>query len=362
MQVIVKQENLSKALNTVSRVANGRVSLPILSNIFIRAEKGKLLLSATNMDIAISQNIGADVKKEGIVVIPSKLITEFVSNLPKTNIEMRLHDKKLNIEAGNYKSAINTIDPEDFPEIPEIKGAEKITVKTDIFKRSVIQTAPVCSIDVTRPILTGVYIYNLDGEIYFVATDGYRLAEKKVMKSKTKIQIIVPASSLLNVNQSITDDLENIEILFNEEQISFNLGNTEITSKLINGKYIDYRGLVPTETENKAIIDRIEFLRVVKIAELFARENSGSVIVKNDSEKAIIDVRSITSEFGENNATVDAEITGNGDIVLNAKFLIEALNDINADKVHFCFSGKLMPSLITSDKGDYRHIIMPVKS
>lgn len=362
MQVVVKQENLSKALNTVSRVANSRASLPILSNIFIKAKKGNLLLSATNMDIAISQNIGADVKKEGVVVIPAKLITEFVSNLPKTNIEIKLHGKKLSIESGNYKSVINTIDPEDFPEIPEIKDAKKIIIKTDIFKKSVIQTAPVCSVDVTRPILTGVYIYNLDGDIYFTATDGYRLAEKKVMKSKEKIQVIVPASSLLNVNQSITDELENIEVLFNDEQISFNLGNIEITSKLVNGKYIDYRGLIPTNTENKAIVDKTEFLRVVKIAELFARDNSGSVVIKNNNKKAVIDVKSIASEFGENNATVDADTTGDGDIVLNAKFLMEALNNIDADKVHFSFNGKLMPSLITDNKGDYMHIIMPVKS
>lgn len=362
MKIIVKQENLSKALNTVSRIASSKVSLPILNNIFIKAEKGKILLSATNMDIAISQSIGADVKKEGVVVVPAKLITEFVANLPKTNINLELHNKKLNIESGNYKSTINTIDPEDFPEIPEIKEANKLIIKTELFKKSVTQTAPVCSVDVTRPILTGVYIYNLDNEIYFVATDGYRLAEKKVMKSKEKIQIIVPANSLLNVNQSIDDNLENIEILFNDEQISFNLGNIEITSKLINGKYIDYRGLIPIETENKAIIDKTEFLRVVKIAELFARENSGSVIVKNDSKKSIIDVRSIASEFGDNNAIIEAETVGDGDIVLNAKFLIEALNNINTDKISFCFNGKLMPSLITGDKDDYRHIIMPVKS
>jgi DNA polymerase-3 subunit beta len=363
MKLSITQENLAKALNTVSRVATGRVNLPILNNIMLRGENNRLILSATNMDIAITQNIGAKIEKEGTAIIPAKLITEFISNLPKTNIDLELVDQKLHIKSGNYNSIINTVPADDFPEIPEIKKAVKISFQTDILKEAVGQTAPICSSDVTRPTLTGVYIYNNKDKITFVATDGYRLVEKTTIKTKVDIKAIVPSSTLLNVAQIVTDDSEEIDVLINDEQISFNFNNTEITSRLIPGNFINYIGLIPKNSDNNFTIDRSEFLRVIKISELFARESAGSITIKTNGKKNHISINSIASEFGENSSEVDADVTGTSDITLNAKYLLEALNNINIEKVQFSFSSKIAPSLLTGvDFGGYKHIIMPIKS
>jgi DNA polymerase-3 subunit beta len=363
MKISVTQENLSKALTTVSRLANSRVSLPILNNIFLRAESNRLTLSSTNMDIAIIQNIGAKVEKEGVAVIPAKLITDFVSNLPKTNVDIELVDDKLYIQSGNYKSIINTINADDFPEIPEIKKATKISIDSKILKRAIAQTAPICSVDVTRPILTGIYFYTEKDQIFLVATDGYRLAEKKIMADKQELKAIVPASALLNVNQSLTDDMEDINILISSEQISFNLGNIEITSRLIAGNFINYQGLIPTKTECEIVVDKSEFVRIVKISELFARESADSITLKADKEKQLVTIKSVASELGENSSEIEADISSDGEITLNAKYLLEALNDLDSEKVWFGFSGKLAPALIKGvEVDDYQHIIMPIKS
>ena len=217
--------------------------------------------------------------------------------------------------------------------------------------------------DTTRPILTGLFFHTFEGNLYITATDGYRLAERKILPQEGEINAIIPSSTINDVMRVITEDISDIEIKINEEQISFQIGTTVITSRLIDGKFINYRDLIPKRAENSAILDRSEFLRIVKISELFARESAGSIIIKTDSKKQLLKINSITSEVGENSSEIDGEIVGDNIITLNSKYLIDALNVINSDKVKFSFSGKLAPSLLTTEKNlDYKHIIMPVKS
>lgn len=363
MKLIITQENFKKALTTVSRVATNKVNLPILNNLLLYTDANRLILNSTNMDIAILENINAKIEKDGKIVVPARLLTEFITNLPKVNINLELVNSKLKIEAGNYKSVINTINPKDFPEIPEIKKSKKITLTTKDFKDIVSQTTTVTSNDASRPILTGVYMYIDNGKLYFVATDGYRLAEKQISDINDSVKAIIPASALNIVNQSIQDDLKNIDILINEDQISFILGNTEVTSRLISGSFINYKGLIPSKTTNRFAISREDFLRTVKISELFARETAGVITIKTNEKKKHITIQSIASEFGENTSELEAEVQGVAEISLNAKYLMEALNCLDSDNIRFNFDGKLAPILLEGvEDRSYKHIIMPTKS
>lgn len=364
MKLTITQENFKKALTTVSRVAANKTNLPILNNLLIYTDANRLILNSTNMDIAVSENISAKIEKDGKVVIPAKLITEFITNLPKININLELINSKLNIQAGNYKSIINTINPRDFPEIPRIKKAEKITLNIKDFKNIVSQTTNITSNDISRQILTGVYIYTDGDNLYFVATDGYRLAEKQINNIKnSNIKAIIPASTLNIVNQSISDDLDSLSILINNDQISFILGNIEITSRLISGSFIDYKGLIPSKNENYFTVSKDEFLRTVKISELFARETAGVITIKINEKKKNIIVQSIASEFGENTSELEVDVIGVAEISLNAKYLIEALNCLNSENIKFSFNGKLAPILLEGiEDSNYKHIIMPTKS
>jgi len=362
MKITVTQENLVKALNTVSRVASSRTTLPILNNILLRTDNGQLSLTTTNLELFIVDNINAKITKDGVVTIPACLITEFVNNLPKTNIDLKLDGDKLKISAGHYNSIINTTTPDDFPNPPENKINSKFEIDSVIFKGAANQTVFAASGDTTRPVLTGVYLHTHEGNLYMTTTDGYRLAECRLMEQKENINSIIPITTVNEVVRVISDETKKIIIGISDDQIVFEIGSVKITSRLIDGKFIDYRQLIPGKTKNSASLDRSNFTQAVKIAELFARESAESIIIKTNSEKQLLQINSITSEFGENKGVVEGKISGDESITLNAKYLLNALNVIDGDVVKIGFSSKLLPVLVTGENDNYKHIIMPVKS
>jgi DNA polymerase-3 subunit beta len=363
MKVTLTQENLARALSIVSRIASSRTTLPILSNVLVKTEDNQLVLAATNLETAITEKIPAKVDRDGIITAPAKLVTEFIANLPRTNVEINASDNKMTIVAGNYRSIVNTVAADDFPALPDPKVNISIKIPTDVFKKAIAGTTLVASSDTTRPILTGVYMHTLDGNLYMAATDGYRLAEKQLLPLDRDVSAIVPASTLNDVARIINDDIDEISVNFSDDQISFVVGDATVTSRLIDGNFINYRQLIPTKTEVIATLDRGEFIRITKISELFSRESAGSITLKVDPDKSTLSIHSITSELGENDSEAEATVEGKGDITLNSKFLLDALNQIDGDNVKFQFSGKLAPALLTAEGDDtYKHIIMPVKS
>jgi len=361
MKITVTQENLNRALNIVGRIATSRASLPILSNILLRTDNGRLIVAATNLEVAITETIGAKIDDEGSITVPARLITDFVGNLPHTQVVIETDNEKVKISAGTYSSTINATLADDFPALPEIQATTSFEIKAEELKDAINETALVASSDTTRPILTGVYVYSFENALYFAATDGYRLAEKRVIDFKEEVSVIVPASTLADVVRILSTE-EKVKIELGDEQISFVIGDVTITSRLIDGKFIDYRQLIPSKTEFSASCDHNEFVRITKVAELFARESAGSVILKTDQTKNEISIESITSQIGENNSSIEAEVKGDGTVTLNSKFLLDALGVIKGDKINVHFSGKLAPILLTGDNDDYKHIIMPVKS
>lgn len=365
MKIEVKQEKLNKALAAVSRVASTRGQMPILADILLRTENGKLTIAATDLEVAITETISAKIIEEGSAAIPARIFTEFVGNLPKIPVSIESEDQKTKISAGGFSSTINGGDADEFPALPEVNEAKEISIPAAELRESINGVAPVASNDSTRPILTGIYFYSTEDEIVMTATDGYRLAEKKISaKTGEEISAIIPASTLSEVSRLIGDGNGEVKIKLNDEQIGFTIGEISMTSRLIDGKFIDYKQLIPSETEFSLSVERSEFVRVVRVAGIFANNSAGSVLMKVSSEKQEIEVSALASELGENSSAVDAEISGEGDgqVVLNSKFLLDALNFVSGDKVNIKFSGKLSPVLLTGKKDNYNHIIMPVKS
>lgn len=363
MKIKVTQENLSRALSIVSRTASTRTTLPILSNVLIRAIDNQLILSSTNLEVSTTQKVSASIQEEGVVTVPARLITDFVSNLPKTNIEITVSSNKMSIVADGYRSNINTTSADDFPIMPEPETKNEISILAGIFKKAILNTAPIASSDNTRPILTGVYMYSSEGNLYMAATDGYRLAEKQVIETKKQISAIIPASTLNDINRVLIEDSEVVNIGVSDDQITINIGDTTINSRLIEGKFIDYKQLIPTNTQIEATVSQPELLRITKISELFARDSAGSITIDINSNKSTLSVHSITSEIGDNTAEVEAITKGEGLITLNSKFLLDAINQIDSNEIKLQFNGKLAPVLITTDNDStYKHIIMPVKS
>lgn len=366
MKIKVTQEKLSRALNNVSRIAIGKVTLPILNNVLIRVDNKKVSLITTNLDMAVVDFLPVSSSEDGVVTVPAKLLAEFVSNLPKgETIEISSDDTKVVITSGKYSSTINGATADDFPELPEIdeKSAVTYQIGVDEFKASVGQVVIASSNDLTRPALTGVYFNTDNNCLAIAATDGYRLAEKKLIdKVESEVKAIVPASSLHEVLRSISDDIETIDISFNEDLVRFRLGEVEIVSKLIDSSFPDYQKLIPKDSNIKVSLSRDELTRVTKLAALFARSVGGSIVCET-IEPDTFSVKSIANEFGENDSQIEATVDKAGKVNLNSRFLLDALNALEEPEITLEFSDHVAPILLTNKKSNkYTHIIMPLNS
>ena len=367
MEVTVTQENLSFALSSVSRIASSKAGLPILSNILLRTDGSRLLVAATNLEVASSHHIGAKVTKPGSITIPARLISDFVQNLPREQITLQVKDNKLHIKAAHSSSKINGVPDDEFPELPTIYTNQAVpnTITSYVFKHDFRQTIIADSSDSTRPILTGVYWHSFEGSLYIAATDGYRLTERRVVATTSDVNAVIPVSTLQEVIRTLRDENDSVEVLFDETQVTFRLGGAEITSRLIDGNFPDYRQLIPASSDTSFTISRTEFVRIIKIAGLFARESGGGITLAVDNDKNTLTVHSIASEIGENSSEVEIGVTGQAaSVSLNSRYLADALNVMSADEVVFEFSGKLAPCIVQekTDKPAYKHIIMPLKS
>lgn len=366
MELSVTQENLAKALSGAGRVASSKAGLPILSNILLRTDSNRLLVAATNLEVASTYYVGAKIITPGAITIPARLVSEFVSSLPKGPVELKVDGDHLTITSGGYTSVINGVIADEFPELPTIDETSSIQYSVNVadFKQAVSQTIITSSNDSTRPVLTGVYWHSFEGHLYLAATDGYRLSERRLVGTKSDVAAIIPTTSLQEVLRTISDDVSEIEMLFDETQVRFRVGEAEITSRLIDGNFPPYRELIPATSETELTLATSEFMRITKIAGLFARDSGGSVTLTANKEKGTLSIHSIASELGENTSETQADVTSDGQVTLNSRYLTEALSAVDGDTVTFRFSGKLAPCVLTAKADDvnYKHIIMPLKS
>jgi len=363
MKLQVTQQNLAKALSTVARVANSRNTLPILSNVLLRTENNRLSIAATNLDIGITHFIGSKITQEGAITVPARLMQDFVSSLPDSVLNLELTDNKLHINNDQYQSTINGIVADDFPVMPAIK--EGVTWKGPAadFKKALSQVVFAASADDSRPVLNGVYFHLASGQAVVVATDSYRLAEAKLTKTAKDINFLVPASAAQDLLRIISDNDKEVVVTHDEQQVLFQVGDVSLVARLIEGNYPDYRKLIPSKFETIAKLTRADFINISKVSALFARESAGSITIKADKETAAVSINAIASQLGENTAKADAKVTGGGEVTLNSRYLIDALNAFGAEEVEFCFNGKLEPCILRSAKEpNYLHLIMPLRS
>ncbi|HSX36485.1 MAG TPA: DNA polymerase III subunit beta [Patescibacteria group bacterium] len=363
MKLQVTQENLNKALGTVARVANARGTLPVLANVLIKTVSGRLSIAATNLDIAITHYIGAKVANEGAITVPARLMQDFVNSLPGGVIDLSLDDYKLNIATEQYQSVINGVSAEEFPVMPAITEGKTWTVPSEVLKKSLQQVVIAASTDEARPVLTGVYLHTNSGKLYMAATDSYRLAEKQLIGSKEDVQLLVPVSAMQDLLRIVGDAEDDVRVTSDDQQVLFQVGDIELVARLIDGKYPDYRKLIPEKFAVTATMKRSDLLNAAKISALFARESAGSITLNIDEGTQELSIRSIASQLGENTANTDAKVVGTGAITLNSRYLLDALHALGGDEVSFCFNGKLEASVLRDPAtNDYVHIIMPLKS
>jgi DNA polymerase-3 subunit beta len=364
MRLQVTQQNLNRALGTVARVANTRNQLPILANVLIKTNQNRLSISATNLDIAITQYIGGKVTEDGSITVPARLMQDFISSLPDGVIELKLEDTKLHIKTDKYQSVVNGVLADDFPVMPAIESGEQLQIPSTQLRRALQQVVFAASSDESRPVLTAVLLRGEGSKLHIAATDSYRLAEKVLDIKLTKpVDLLVPATAMHDLLRILGDADDAVTITYDEQQVLFQVGDVELVARLLEGKYPDYQKLIPSTFTVSAKLSRGELLNVTKVSSLFARESAGSITIEVDEPDQRLSIHSIASQLGENTASANGTMAGSGTITLNSRYLLDGLGAISEDEIEFAFNGKLEPTIIrATSKTDYVHVIMPLKS
>lgn len=366
MKFTILQPVLLKSINQVSRIVGSRTTLPVLSNILIKASKGKVLFSSTDLEVAITAHAVCKVEADGEITVPARLFSDFIANNNDQSIDFELlKNNQLKLKSDHYQASIAGISAEEFPTIPTLPKELYCSIAKDDLIDAIKKVVSASASDETRPVLAGVY-FDFKGKLLtLAATDSYRLAEYKLdlEKEVEEKKFIVPTRTMTEVLRLISNlgEETNIGLSSTENQVAFKIGETEVVSRLIEGAYPNYAQIIPASSKIKISADLGSFSKAVKISALFAKNISNNIQIEAKSGKLLIS--SINSEIGESKADVDAKITG-GDlkIVFNARYIIDILSVISGDTLELSFNDEMSPGVVRiPETPNYLYIIMPLR-
>lgn len=354
---------LSEGLLRVSKAISNKIANPILEGIKIIAEEDTLIMSATDTELTIEKKIKAEVRQEGETVVPGRFITEFVKKLTNTQIELEVNDKnQLTIRYEDSESVIQCYNPVEYPGFKNVESKEYFGISQKDFKTCVNKSIFAVALDDSRPILKGVLFDINNNELNVVALDGYRLARvKKTIKSNMTKSIVVPARSLNELSKMIEDSDEIINIYVGEYTIMADLGDTKVTSRLLEGDYINYKQIIPVNFETFVIVNKEQFEQALERATLLSRTSSSNY-VKFDIKESNLCITS-NSELGNLKENIPVSVSGKDLIIsFNPRYYLESLRVNTNEFVKLCFNNPSTPCVIVpTEEDEFLYLILPVR-
>ncbi len=373
MQISCLQENLSRGLGVVGRATATRTTLPITNHVLISTDESRLKLAATNLEIAISCWIGAQIEEEGAIAIPAGLLTDFVSSLPSDRIDMSIASgtQRLELKCAKFEARISGQKADEFPPIPQI--GEGITTKVDAhpLRTAITQVVFAAATDDSRPVLTGSYAQFSGDKLTLAAADGFRLAVHNLPLATPvaeEVGVIIPSRSLRELDRLLRDQEEPVELTINPQrsQILFRLKNVEIVSQLIQGTFPNYNQLIPQSYTTRAVVNVAEFLRAIRSASVFARDGSGivrfMVSLGEELSPGRITISARAEEVGDNLGEIEAMIEGEeAKIAFNSKYLMDLFGVLDDEQVALETTNPSSPGVFRPiGEGDWVQVIMPM--
>jgi DNA polymerase-3 subunit beta len=373
MKVSCLQENLAKGLGIVGRAVSPRSTLPVLGNVLLTTDNGRLKLSATNLEIGINCWIGAKVEEEGAITVPARTFIDLVNALPPERVDMELvaRTQTLNLRAGRSEANVKGIDAQEFPIVPVPEGEGGIPVEADLLRTAIGQVALAAAADESRPILTGVLAKFEGAQLTLAAADGFRLSVRVIELPHAvpdPFSVIVPARALVELGR-ISSEQENpiaVTITPTRNQVIFQLTDIVLVSQLIDGNFPDYRQIIPKDRTTHTVVDTAVFLKACKTALIFAREAAhiARLHIKPASELAPgqMIVAAISAETGDDVSELDASIEGNEvEVAFNVRYLIDVLSVVGTPQVALGTTTSSSPGVLRPvGDADFTHVIMPM--
>lgn len=377
MKWTATRENLYQGLAITSHIGTKATNLPILNNVLLKADAGGVKIVATNLEIAVSCLVRGKVDQPGEYTVPGKLFYDFVNLLPNDRVDIDLLDHALQVQSGGSKTKINGIPANEYPLIPPVTGGTSYKLNAAAFDAALSRLLFAVATNEARPELTGVNMMfsTIDGKrvLTMAATDSYRLAEQTMVVADApegEKRVIVPQRTLLEVRRILSvfrdsvDAPEDIVLELVESQIAFRFGNVELTSRVIEGKYPDYRQIVPKSVKTELTLERGPLLQAVKRTSLFSKNGLFDIRLEaKPGEKSLV-LSATDAGRGENTMALSGEIVGpENNIVLNYRYLLDGLNALSTETVTLGIIDGFNPCVLKPGGDDQNslYIIMPIR-
>ncbi|MDE2992358.1 MAG: DNA polymerase III subunit beta [Chloroflexota bacterium] len=391
MRITCNQEDLSQALSTVNRAVGSRPTMPVLANVLLATDGGRLKLSATNLDLGITTWAAASVEEEGTVTVPANLLTNLVSKMPLgKDVELREDSKTrtLTVKCQQSRAQVRGIDPEEFPPMPMAEDQPTVSINQALCKELINQVAFGAARDDTRPVLAGVSLELDEKRITLAASDGFRLvmrdADELEQDVAEPVKVIVPARALQELERVLGDDKGEVEMTVtpNRSQVLFRAGDVHLVSRLIEGQFPNVRNFIPKSWATKVVVPREDFAAAMGRVTLFAAESANVVrleVTAGENGEGLapgrLMVEAQAQDLGESHDELDASIEGESThLAFNAAYLNEFASALEKgtidpdtdeqktiDEVVIEITGPLSPGVVRGGGlPDYLHVIMPM--
>lgn len=377
MKISCLQENLHKGLQTVGKAVANKTTLPVLNNILVSTDGGRLKLTATNLEVGITNWVGCQVEEEGAITVPAKLLIDFVSSLPNDKIVMSLDERTrtLHLKCARYEANIKGIAAEEFPVLPEVTDAPVARIPAPLLKEMINQVAFAASADDSRPVLAGVYVQIEGREMTMAAADGFRLAKRTTdlgAPVESAVKLIIPSRSMIELARALPDDegedAEPVSMIVTStrNQVLFRHDNLEVTSRLVEGNYVDIQRVIPADWATRTVVNTVDLLKAVRMASIFAKDSANIVRLQvapgADMTPGVLTLSANAAEVGDNTSELDCTVDGEeGQIALNSKFLVDVLNVLGTGQVAIETKTYQSPAVVkpVGEEG-YLHVVMPM--
>ena len=373
MKICVLHENLAPGLGIVARAVSPRSTLPVLANVLIASDEGRLRLSATNLELGITTWIGAKIEEEGSTTVPARTFADLVNTLPNGQVDMNLsvRTQNLNVRSDGSNTDIKCIDAQEFPPMPVLDLDGSLELNMQEMKEMIQQVVFTASSDDARPVLTGILVIVEGDKITMAAADGFRLSVRTAKLSSPvdkPFKAIIPARALSELARIAGDSDETVQMAMppGRNQVVFRLKDVELTTQLIEGAFPEYEQIIPNGHKTRTVIATDAFLKACKQAEIFAREGSHiaslNITPGDELQPGTVEISAQSEETGSSETLVDATIEGDPVLIaFNVRFLREVLDVIKTPNISLETSASTSPGLIRPmGDDDYLHVILPM--
>ena len=363
MKTVVHKERLLRALGFVERITSRNSTLPILSNILLGTENGRVRISATNLEVGVSCLIGAKVDSEGRVAVPGRTLTDFIRAAPGENVTLELKQNTLTAQSGKYRTTILCFDASEYPIIPKVDGGHVFSLPAGALRQLIVTVSDSVAVSDSRPELAGALLRFGSDAVTMAATDIFRLAEKRIPQpSKAEASIIVPRGTLSELGRILGDIEGEVTIRIADNQVAFTHDEFDVVSRIIDGRYPEYRKIIPERSLSRVLVKRGDLESAAKVAALFSSSISDIKLECSDGE---LRISGKNSSKGEAQAGVEANLKGEAfDVSMNYHYFLDGLKVIPTEKVVLEFTGKGSPFVLrpSGDDTGVVYLIMPLRS